>query len=591
MTPTDANCAIEVPTTSNPNLVFVSIATSNYGEVYVTGDKLMPNLVVITFRGTYSAKSAGAYTKMSSLTPIWSSSMEDLDNILGGKNKEEFIFGIYKILMEISHVLMDSICYVAKQINPNGARGSTQLLTTGHSLGGALATIFAYVYVAHITPAQTNVNNAGTMKSYPQLNENIACISLGAPRVFGPALADLFCCLTNGSTAFCNPKTDLFVKNNIVGRITYLRITSFNDPVPSLPSNQVSRFVHPCSSTETLDKREQTNEDCLVQIANSKSTRCASTGRLAMTYDYNLPLNCVDSKDKRKQSTSKSPVLLNFMGYHTQYLGISYIGGISISESIGYEIKRVTGNYKPGDTVCRLIFYPSIQRDMNIASVAFYDLALQRSHGVGENDAQLEQAESTEQEIGLPQTQVTPKASSSQTLDLLKNISGIINKEVKVPEDYLDSQDIFQKLLSQTQTYSILTDLNPPLGYTQLANMQIPGQKPDASFEMGTRRNRQPAPVNKVQPTQIRVNQVPVTQVPGNQIRVNQVPATQTPVTQSQPQVTGNQIPVNQVPATQTPVNQAPVMNSIRTAGAKRDRTKKHKRTKHKSNTKRRRTR
>ena len=428
---TNTNCDVEVPNTpSNPNIVFVSIATSNYGEVYVTGDKRMPNLVVITFRGTYSAKSAGAYTKPSSLTPIGSSSIEDMNGLLHEKTHEEFIFGIYKILMEISHVLMDTISYVAKQINPTGAPGSTQLLTTGHSLGGALCTIFAYLYVAHIE-----------VSNYPQLNQNIACVSLGSPRVFGKELADIFCCLTSGlKSSYCNPEDSLFVGK---GKITYLRVTSFNDPVPALPSSKVSNFVHPCSSTETTAERKKTNADCLVQIKNSKSTRCISSGRLAMTYDYNLPLECLDTKTTRKFN---SPILINVMGYHTQYLGISYIGGISISESVGYEIARVkttTDKYKSGDTVCRLILYPCIDGNTSSASVAFYDLVPQRSHGVGENDAQLEIAESKETGISLNGNSVPAQApnapqtaSNSQTLNVLKNLAGFKKEEIRVFTEY-----------------------------------------------------------------------------------------------------------------------------------------------------------
>jgi len=504
LSPTVPNCDVEVSLTNpDDNLVFVSIATSNYGEIYVTGDKRMPNLVVVTFRGTYSAKSAGAYTKFSSMTPIWSASLNELAKELNGKNHETFIFGIYKILMEISHVLMDSINYVAQKINPTGEPGTTQLLTTGHSLGNALSTIFAYVYVAHISSLPNH------KQLYPQLNENIACIGLGGPRVFGAELANIFCCLTTTpqgrayDSAFCevilnglkeHQGREGADQNDVVGRITYLRITSYNDPVPALPSNKVSKFVHPCSDTVVtgIFRREDTNEDCLVQIANSFSSRCRGI-RLAMTYDYKLPLNCVDSKEKRLSSQSKSPVLVpNVMGYHTQYLGVSFIGGLSLTQVVGFEISRVeksVGTAKSGDTVCRLIFYPAISNDIKTASVAFYDLVPKRSHGLGEKDQELEKAEELEpdaetlgaiNEADKPKQKITSTTSSSNTtLALLKNIS-LKETKVRVPEDYLDTEGVFERLLASSKTYDILQK-SPPLKYEELIDDAPVGK--DVSFE------------------------------------------------------------------------------------------------------------
>lgn len=504
--PTESNCDVEVRLTNpDSNLVFVSIATSNYGEVYVTGDKRMPNLVVITFRGTYSAKSAGAYSKPSSLTPIWSASLYELAKELNGKNHETFIFGIYKILMEISHVLMDSIDYVAKQLNPTGGPGTTQLLTTGHSLGNALSTIFAYVYVVHISSLPKHKD------LYPQLNENIACIGLGGPRVFGADLANIFCCLTTTpqgekeDSELCNKILNGLKEhqrrvgadqNDVVGRITYLRITSYNDPVPALPSSKVSNFVHPCSDTiETgILRRKDTNEDCLVQISNSFSSRCRGI-RLAMTYDYKLPLNCVDSKEDRANSKSKSPILFpNLMGYHTQYLGISFIGGLSLTQLIGFEIGRVEKPVERGNTVCRLIFYPAINDDIKTASVAFYDLVPKRSHGLGLDDKELEKAEESEpnavtlgdiSEGDKPKPKVTPTSSSSNTtLALLKNLS-LKETKVQVPEDYLDTEGVFKELLASSKTYDILQK-SPPLKYEEFGELvDFPNQGKDSSFEEG----------------------------------------------------------------------------------------------------------
>ena len=368
----DPNCngQTKQELTANENIVFVSIATSNYGEVYVTGDKRMPNLVVITFRGTYSGKSAQSYIQIRTTIPVQTGIYEKLTN----DNKETYIFGIYKILMEISHVLMAAISHVSDKINPNGVNGSTQLLTTGHSLGGALCTIFAYVYVAHIKSL--------TPEPYPKLNMNIACISLGSPRIFGKDLANIFCCLTTSKGAEytdMNNSTDGICLNklkltDLKSMITYLRITTVKDPIPALPLKRFG-YYHPCSSTETPLKRQQTNEDCLVQTSGFLLSRC-TIKRLSLGINHGLPLECVDSKTKRK---NKSPYLVTHISYHVQYLGISYMGAINFSKSFD-EIKRDTN----GDTVCRLIFYPSVPDDTSKASVAFYNLVQQRKEGTPE---------------------------------------------------------------------------------------------------------------------------------------------------------------------------------------------------------------
>ena len=47
----------------------MSISTSNYGGYYILVDSRMPDSIFVVFRGTYSAKSAGSYTKPSSLIP------------------------------------------------------------------------------------------------------------------------------------------------------------------------------------------------------------------------------------------------------------------------------------------------------------------------------------------------------------------------------------------------------------------------------------------------------------------------------------------------------------------------------------------
>ena len=392
---TTPNCNTNQEIDTNDNIVFVSIATSNYGNIYVTGDKRMPNLIVITFRGTYSLKSFGSYAKLNSAVPLFVSYYIAVHSNTKEKNEkfhEKYLKGIYKLLMDVIHILMEAILYVSQKINPTAENGSIKLLTTGHSLGGALCTMFAYIYALHLKKDK-----------YPTLDDNIACISLGSPRCFYDETAKIFCGLTE--------------KNKII----YLRITSYNDPVPSLPP-PVTGFVHPCSSKGDESKREATNIDCFVQIANSTSTRCGKQLGLAITPNYKLPLKCVNKK-RNSYLLSGSPVLKQPMGYHVQYLGISFGGALDVTKVINNEIKRNVTN----DTMCRLIFYPNNQtNDINSASLVFYNLVKNRKN---EKDP-------------------TEKATSMFIQ--------------KVSEDIFDSPEFFKQLLTETTPYTFVKTEEPP---------------------------------------------------------------------------------------------------------------------------------
>ena len=51
-------------------VAYISISTSNYAGYYILVDTRMPNSIFVLFRGTYSAKSAGSYSKPTSIVPF-----------------------------------------------------------------------------------------------------------------------------------------------------------------------------------------------------------------------------------------------------------------------------------------------------------------------------------------------------------------------------------------------------------------------------------------------------------------------------------------------------------------------------------------
>ncbi len=187
------------PSSSPPSttLTYVSIADSNYGEVYVCVDTLMPKTALVLFRGTSSSKSAACYTTPTSIVPFTINAAGD-----------RVLKGIYKITAEIKHVIAEALRHVATP----GAK--LRVCTCGHSLGGAMATLLAYEWSALRTAHQLE----------DLFDETIRCISVGAPRVLDHGTAAKFS---------ANPQ------------ILYRRVVTRGDPVPNLPSKTVSGFEHP----------------------------------------------------------------------------------------------------------------------------------------------------------------------------------------------------------------------------------------------------------------------------------------------------------------------------------------------------------
>ena len=287
-----------VPPSRN-DVKYISIGWSNYGEVYVVADKRMPKTIFLIFRGTYSAKTAALYSKPTSTTPL----------DVGCGNKERFLYGIFKTNVELIHTTIEAMTYLATDFLGAVEPNSVKVFTTGHSLGGALCTNFAYLWKGIKQTAPYNSS------PYNVLSNKIICISLGSPRCMSSEVASKFCDL---------------VKND---DILYLRITTRGDPCPGLPP--FPGYVHPCSNNDVM--RQIVSEDCNANL----------TARGKISVNYDAPLDCQNYKTR-----IYAPNMIS----HTIYLNILFTRSLDIVNFLkGIGTAKEVMRMPDGGTVCRVI--------------------------------------------------------------------------------------------------------------------------------------------------------------------------------------------------------------------------------------------
>ena len=316
-----------------PNTVkYISIGWSNYGEIYVVADKRMPNTLFLLFRGTYSAKTAALYSKPTSIVPL------KVCNDSAGK-PEQFLYGIFKATSEMIHTVIEAMRYLATDFLGAKQPNSVKIFTTGHSLGGAMCTDFAYLWMGVKKTAPYNA------APYNVLADNIICVSLGAPRCMGSSVAEKFC------------------KAVSQNKILFLRITTNGDPVPALPPK--TGFQHPCSEDDKM--RQKISEACAPQL----------TMRPTPNINYAGNLDCLNYKGR---------VYVPNVLSHTVYLDILYTKAVDIVnflKGIGVEKEVLRGPDK--STICRLIM-----EENGSYKAIFFDVNKSRESSTGGVDVQIE---------------------------------------------------------------------------------------------------------------------------------------------------------------------------------------------------------
>ena len=333
------NPPVKEITTDNHTVAYMSIATSNYGGYYILVDTRMPKSIFVIFRGTYSEDSASSYLKPSSLKPYY------------GENKEYAVLkGISKLLSDVFHSIIESMVYLSETYLKSETlqNGEIKVFTTGHSLGGGLATLFANRWGGFTDLVSKSDNIYSSNETYKKFHKTICCLAIASPRVLNKSLASDFC------------------KRIEEGKIIYTRLKTRGDPVPSLPPDALG-FAHPCS--------DDTAKEAKVSFKSKSPRKIGLPG-------YNM-LGPGNSKKPIEWEPAGKFRYENNPFSHTNYYYINFANAVDLkafasSYLLQRKIAGETSRYN-GDTVARfLLGVSNIKPPYAIFKHAFINLMTSR---------------------------------------------------------------------------------------------------------------------------------------------------------------------------------------------------------------------
>ena len=253
---------------SSDSIQYISICTSNYSGIYVLADKRM-NTIFVCFRGTYSPKSALSYLQVKTFVPT--QICEDAE--------DGYLLGVFKITAEVFYTIRESIRYLSKYFLKTK---DFKLVTTGHSLGGSMASVFSYLWA-----------------NKHKRRVKIICITFGSPRVMNGHLIEKF---------------NVLIHDKI---IMYARYISNGDPFVKLPIT-TKKFKNSYYFPDDYDKTLDYVAITCNYIKKTKKVKC------------NL-----------KNTTKKANLsLIN----HGLYLGIIFKNAANGKMNFNKEIKRNIDN-------------------------------------------------------------------------------------------------------------------------------------------------------------------------------------------------------------------------------------------------------
>lgn len=366
----------EIDKTTDHIVAYTMVSTSNYGGNFILIDTRMPKCIFVIFRGTYSGKSAGAYTKPSSLKP--SIIKKDIKD---GK-KYASLKGIHKLLYDDLNAIFEAMGrLVDLYLRPKNADGkpgnlpekSIKVITTGHSLGGGLSTLFAASF--YELPFNRAYRDEPRFKA---LNPKITCVSIAAPRV----LDDAYCQILANRIR----EKEMF----------YQRMIVKTDPVPSLPPSVKLgnlKFSHPCDSLPISDP-----------VRKSVTLRLTSRLKIPMLkINYNGAPEAKNVKPNTRLPRPPNPLA------HTEYMYVQFTKAVNVGafmsstfmpkklkDAMKKEKRMEIERDKKGNTMVRILnghvhIQPGDSEPKIINEIAMYNLTQLREEKGG-SDSRLTQA-------------------------------------------------------------------------------------------------------------------------------------------------------------------------------------------------------
>jgi len=288
-------------TIKNQNVKIIEITDSNENKVYIIGDKNI-NSIMVVFRGTDSLKA------MSS----WANLFKNIKIQPCKDSKNKFLMGIFKLSIETIHIIYYSICYLANDFLESKEKNSIKIFTTGHSLGGGLSTIFAYLWVGL---KYKNIENVATY-----ISDKIICVPIASPRVFNKFMVN-------------NDFYELIDKKIII----FQRIVTFGDIFTTQPF-----YLKHAINNDSVSYCEQTN----------------ITGKKLI--NYNKTMKCYNNK-KHNKSKKQNPLLP-----HGNYMYINFYGLLDTKSksSLANELKKTIAS----------VFVSYTENNTNVYRVAYFYL-------------------------------------------------------------------------------------------------------------------------------------------------------------------------------------------------------------------------
>ena len=303
-----------------PSVKVIEIVDSNSVKVFVIADKRLNSIFVI-FRGTESYKAITS----------WANLIRDIPNYPCKSNnpKVGFLSGILKLEVEIIHTLYYSICHLSNNFldMDMDKRKKQKIFTTGHSLGGGLATIFSYLWLGLKYENTDNISN--------HICDKIVCVSLASPKVLNEYLVN--------NDFYHLIKEDKILYRRLVTNGDIITLQPFYMRHPINKNNSVY-----CSSINVPNKKQ---------------------------INYNKKLICNNEKDEK--SFTKHSLLP-----HGNYMYIDFYGVLDVKK----EREIFQSEYK--DSIAQLfIAYTSKNNktEENIYKLAFFYMNDVR-YGLSRND-------------------------------------------------------------------------------------------------------------------------------------------------------------------------------------------------------------